>query len=481
VRDSFSWRSILWGARSSETCRMRAGTSIGASGGSMLLLFYMFLMVPRVRRAFTAKATGGGRRTRRRLERCAPAVLQRAEQKRRRCAHIEAVMIDAMFMYQTSEAMASVLPGQFNANARLCVFAFSAAAAVVTNAHFEAVSDQMKTKEHSSSKRGKTKPHGPADEAPSNNVEGKAWGNDKAFASFAIAFGGYFAHAFDFSSVSSTVFETTSALTSVAVPFLGIVILVYAWPCPSPIKSPGGSVEEKGGGGIGSKEEWDREGAERQKQESLVERAVLGGVLLGGMAPGVPGPSVPSAAAPDEAAAGLDPEVAIQKQMWVNMQINLQGREERGEEAMKQLLAEAMAPPHLVRSSSAHGANNCLTDSILLALAAQGLTQILTPEERAAVCDRVRVHLETCHGVPAEYPAPFLSHEDHFDAICQFLRSDDPDLWSPAVVPSKLSITAVVFDRFHRQILQDVHGSMSELPDTHLPVPSSSVAQNQQH
>ena len=177
----------------------------------------------------------------------------------------------------------------------------------------------------------------------------------------------------------------------------------------------------------------------------------------------------PTLQQPEHAAAvGPDSEGAWQSQAQMDNQIDAQ----RNENTMKQLLAEAMTPPHLVRPSSAHGANNCLTDSILLALAAQGFLRSMTLEERAAACDRVRIHLETCHNVPAEYPAPFLSHEDHFDAICQFLRTDDPDLWSPWVVPTKLSITAVVFDRFHRTLVQDVHGEVSELPETHLPAPN---------
>ena len=51
-----------------------------------------------------------------------------------------------------------------------------------------------------------------------------------------------------------------------------------------------------------------------------------------------------------------------------------------------------------------------------------------------------------------------------------YLREHTPEVWLPCVEPAQIGISVVVFDRFHRQTLVDVHGGSVELPETHLPV-----------
>ena len=148
----------------------------------------------------------------------------------------------------------------------------------------------------------------------------------------------------------------------------------------------------------------------------------------------------------------------------------------RSDNEMKELL-QSLCPPHFVHASKTHGQNACLIDSILLALQDKQLIQPLTLDERAAVCKSIRLHLVDHHGLPP--PAPdgshsFLSHEDHFEAIGQQLREAHCGIWVSHVDFSELSISAVVFDRFHRRQIFDIDGTAAgELPETHAPVLSA--------
>ena len=143
---------------------------------------------------------------------------------------------------------------------------------------------------------------------------------------------------------------------------------------------------------------------------------------------------------------------------------------------MKELL-RALPTPHHVQQSRAHGENNCFIDGILLALIDQGCVRPLDLEERRAICSAIRLHLIEHHGV--EPPArdgrhSFLPHEDHFKAIGDQLCDVDC---------SKLSIAAVVFDRFHRrQLFNDVGELLGELPEAHPPVfsPAPQAEQGQE-
>ena len=144
----------------------------------------------------------------------------------------------------------------------------------------------------------------------------------------------------------------------------------------------------------------------------------------------------------------------------------------RQDDEMKVLL-QTLSTPHYVMPSSAHQANNCLIDSILLSLHSLGYTCELTLPDRASICRATRQHLVAYHDAS---PAGYLAHEDHFAPICDYLRSlSSEELWEPTVDPAQLNLTAVVFDRFHRHQLVDINGGVTELPEAH-PVNSQSAA-----
>ena len=88
------------------------------------------------------------------------------------------------------------------------------------------------------------------------------------------------------------------------------------------------------------------------------------------------------------------------------------------------------------------------------------------------MCRGARLYLMAHHGVQAPGTAgyPLLSHEDHFHGICQYLRSNQQRIWAPQIFPNQLRFTAVVYDRFHRNLLFDADGQSFELPETHAPV-----------
>ena len=73
-------------------------------------------------------------------------------------------------------------------------------------------------------------------------------------------------------------------------------------------------------------------------------------------------------------------------------------------------LLKGLQPALEVRPSQSHGQNDCLTDSILLALADQGLVKPLDKQHRSTLCTIVRkasrAAMALCHGVQTE-PAPW--------------------------------------------------------------------------
>ena len=134
----------------------------------------------------------------------------------------------------------------------------------------------------------------------------------------------------------------------------------------------------------------------------------------------------------------------------------------RSDAATRALLG-SLQPKLDVQHSTAHGRNDCLTDSILQALADQGLLKPLSGEVRDALCLQVRHHLEKSHNLsPCNYP--FLSHDHHFHPICQILRQTLGQLWISD--PSYTSFTCIVYDRFNRQLVEDDVGELSEIPET---------------
>ena len=128
--------------------------------------------------------------------------------------------------------------------------------------------------------------------------------------------------------------------------------------------------------------------------------------------------------------------------------------------------------------SKTHGQNNCLIDSILMALQEQHVIRKLDVDARAAVCSSVRRGLIEQHGVEpedAEYGHAYLSHEESFHHICERLRLDHPDIWSEDINQYALHITAIVSDRTQRRQLYDSNNELDgEVPDDR-PVESKPV------
>ena len=106
-----------------------------------------------------------------------------------------------------------------------------------------------------------------------------------------------------------------------------------------------------------------------------------------------------------------------------------------------------------------------MTDSILLAMADQGLIGPLDKDKRVQLCTAVRRHLVTYCGL-SPHGYPFLAHDEHFDAICQVLRVSLLPLWLAEQCLSQTSFTCIVHDRFNRQMVRDATGAYSELPET---------------
>ena len=150
-------------------------------------------------------------------------------------------------------------------------------------------------------------------------------------------------------------------------------------------------------------------------------------------------------------------------------------RRSRTDDEMKELL-KTLQVPHFVRESKTHGQHNCLMDSILQALQDKQHIKPLTVHERAAICSSIRRHLIDHHGIEPRAPdgnPSYLSHEDSFDAICNQLRNEHSNIWSDDIDVTRLSIAAVVFDRFQRQQLYDSSGAWTaEMEELDVPVVS---------
>ena len=136
----------------------------------------------------------------------------------------------------------------------------------------------------------------------------------------------------------------------------------------------------------------------------------------------------------------------------------------RSEDAMRALL-ESLEPALKVQTSQSHGRNDCLTDSILLALADQGLIKPLDKQQRGVLCTNVRRDLETSWNL-SPHNNPFLSHDDHFHPICEKLRETLEPLWVPPESLSQTAFTCIVYDRFNRQTVQDATGEFTEIEET---------------
>ena len=99
------------------------------------------------------------------------------------------------------------------------------------------------------------------------------------------------------------------------------------------------------------------------------------------------------------------------------------------------MLLASLQPALKVQPSRTHGRNDCLTDSILLSMEDQGLIGSLDIDMRMQLCSAVRGYLvRECGLCPNSYP--FLSHDEHFEAICHVLRESLLPLWLAEQCPS---------------------------------------------
>ena len=112
--------------------------------------------------------------------------------------------------------------------------------------------------------------------------------------------------------------------------------------------------------------------------------------------------------------------------------------------------------------SETHGRNDCLIDSLLLALCNAGLVlPALTISARSSICAAVRRHLVREHGVPD--CNGYLEHDKHVPAIFEFLRAQQTDIWVDAATIGTVELTVIVFDRFNGRRVSDSNGVEDEL------------------
>ena len=101
---------------------------------------------------------------------------------------------------------------------------------------------------------------------------------------------------------------------------------------------------------------------------------------------------------------------------------------------------------YIVKPSSTHGVNNCLIDSLILALSHAGLArEVCSLDSRAMICQKARRHLVDQHGASED---DYLAHDDHLKNIFEYLRSHERDFWHEDVSVDLLECTVTVFDRF---------------------------------
>ena len=119
------------------------------------------------------------------------------------------------------------------------------------------------------------------------------------------------------------------------------------------------------------------------------------------------------------------------------------GEPVRTEEGFRQELRKHR---YVVQPSSTHGANQCLIDSLVLALRHAGLAEADgSLPNRAAICMRVRKHLVENHGASKD---GYLSHDNHLNSVFDYLRLHEKDFWREGVRPELIECTVTVFDRF---------------------------------
>ena len=111
------------------------GVALNDSGGTLLLWLFLFIVAPRVRRAITARRHVLGRRRARRMQRCSPAAMVRAERQRQWCAAAERVLSGALWRYQATRMIADYLPGHLGQAELAFLFVYCLAIGVAVHAH----------------------------------------------------------------------------------------------------------------------------------------------------------------------------------------------------------------------------------------------------------------------------------------------------------------------------------------------------------
>jgi hypothetical protein len=92
-----------------------------------------------------------------------------------------------------------------------------------------------------------------------------------------------------------------------------------------------------------------------------------------------------------------------------------------------QRLANLQMPLHH-RTSTSHGENNCLIESVLQTLMDKELIHEMTTGCRKTLCAQIRTHLELARLAPPSVPGqgkPYLAHDTCCPAVLQFLRNSD--------------------------------------------------------
>ena len=154
-----------------------------------------------------------------------------------------------------------------------------------------------------------------------------------------------------------------------------------------------------------------------------------------------------------------------ERKVVIEWEDGLDGLPLRTEAGMRQLLEL-----HDLRvcPSETHGRNDCLTDSLLLALSHAGLiTPELTIAARSSICAAVRQHLVKQRSAPEG--DGYLAHDEHIPEIFKYLKAQQPEIWIDAGTADEVALTVTVFDRFNGRRVNDANGLADEL------VPSAPV------
>ena len=100
-------------------------------GCSVVLWLYLFVMVPRMNRALSRTRHPRGKKTERRLERCAPAVVRRMERKQQWCSAVESILEVAFERHSAMVSLLYMMGVQTSTNAAFASVLYSVVAAAV--------------------------------------------------------------------------------------------------------------------------------------------------------------------------------------------------------------------------------------------------------------------------------------------------------------------------------------------------------------